>query len=809
VSAPLRVAADVAEALREGAAVVALGLGIGSATAVFSMLEGVVLRPLPYRDPQRLVTLWETKLAKGLHRELMSPVNFVDYRALTGTFSDVAGWWRTEFVLGGDAGIEPVRVNGVEATTNFLDVLGVKPFVGQSFSGDSLLRATSPQMLISHRLWRTHFGADPTLVGKPVHLNGRAFTVIGVMPEGFNFPGNADLWQGLTWVLSQHNRGAHFWEGVARLAPGVTVEHASRDLATLTARLGESFKATNDGWSARVVRLDHEISGAFRPALFALLGASGLLLLIACINVANLLLARSTTRRREVALRSAIGASRSRVARLFLTESALLAVGGATLGGVIAIVAVRGLLAWSPVAIPRAADIGVNSWVLVFSTLITATTVLVFGLAPSAAAARTELVDALRDGTRGTPSASRRTRGTLVVAEVALAVMLLAGAGLMMRSVSSLLDADIGVDTHDVMVGQVQLPHGAYRDIAKADLFYDRLTMALRARPEVAAVGIGYYLPLDVAYRLPFAIVGAAPPAPGAGPTAQFHSVDDGFFAVLRAGLVSGRWFTRMDDASAVPVVVANQAFAKQHFPAGDAIGKRIATGVRSMGPLGERIARGNEHEIVGVVRDVKNTSLRESAEPALYFSARQFPYRRMHVVMRGRASNGTEAQLAAVLREEVRRLDRGLAVGDVRPLERVLASTIDPPRLIRMLLVVFAVLALTLAAVGIYGILSFTVAERRREMSLRIALGAAPAGVLWMVVRQGLVLALVGFVLGAIGAGFAGQSISAFLYGVTAWDPVTIGGVLAVLLVVAGIACLAPAWRASHEDPVRALRAD
>ncbi len=790
------------------AAVVALGLGIGSATAVFSMLEAVVLKPLPYRDPQRLVTPWETNLAKGLHHELMSPVNFVDYRALTSTFSDAAGWWRTEFVLGGDGGIEPIRVNGVEATTNVLDVLGVKPFIGQPFSGDSILRATSPQMLISYRLWRTHFGGDPGVVGKAVRLNGRGFTVIGVMPDGFNFPGKTDLWQGLMWSLAQHNRGAHFWEGIARLAPGVSVERANRDLAALTARLGGSFKATNDGWSARVVRLDHEVSGAFRPALFALLGASGLLLLIACINVANLLLARSTTRRREVALRSAIGASRSRVARLFLTESALLAVAGAILGCAIAAVAVRGLLAWSPVAIPRAEDIGVNGWVLLFSTLITAATALAFGLAPSAAAAKTELVDALRDGTRGTAAASRRTRGTLVVVEVALAVMLLAGAGLMMRSVSSLLDADVGVDARSVVTGQVQLPDGAYHDIAKADLFFDRLTMALRARPEIGAVGIGYYLPLEVAYRLPFTLAGAPPPAPGAGPTAQFHSVDHGFLGVLRAGVVGGRSFTRNDDAGAVPVVVVNQAFAKQHFPAGDAIGKRLVTDVRVIGPLGERIARGNEHEIVGIVRDVKNTSLREAAEPAVYFSARQFPYRTMHVVMRGRVSDGAEAQLAAVLREEVRRLDRALAVGEVRPLERVLASTIDPPRLIRMLLAVFAALALTLAAVGIYGILTFSVAERRREMSLRIALGAAPSGVLWMVVRQGLVLALVGFALGALGAGLAGQSISAFLYEVTAWDPVTIGGVLLVLLVVAGTACIAPGWRASREDPVRALRA-
>jgi predicted permease len=329
---------------------------------------------------------------------------------------------------------------------------------------------------------------------------------------------------------------------------------------------------------------------------------------------------------------------------------------------------------------------------------------------------------------------------------------------------------------------------------------------ALRARPEIASAGRGYYLPLDVAYRLPFTIVGAAPVTAGTAPTAQFHSVDDSYFGVLRTSLLRGRPFGRSDDAGAVPVVVVNETFAKQHFPTGDAIGKRIVSDVRNMGPLGQRIARGDEHEIVGVVRDVKNTSLREAAEPAIYFSARQFPYRTMNVVMRAR---GPESQLADVLREEVRRLDRGLAVGEVQPLERVLASTIDPPRLIRMLLAVFAALALTLAAVGIYGVLTFTVTERRREMSVRIALGAEPRGVLWMVVRQGVVLTLVGFAFGIVGAGVAGQSIAVFLYEVTAWDPITIGGVLGVLLFVAGTACLAPAWRASRENPVRALRAD
>ncbi len=786
------------------AAVAALGLGIGSTTAVFSLLQGIVLRPLVFREPARLVSLWENNDAKGLDHQLMSPVNFVDYSSLTKTFSDVAGWWRTEFVLDGEDGGAPLRVPGIEVTSNFLGVLGVSPALGRDFVGDSLLNVPSKQVLISNRLWRSHFGGDPGAIGRSVRVNGQPFTIAGVMPAGFDFPSKVDLWQGLGWTLSQHSRTAHFWEGVGRLAPGATEASANRDLTLLSTQLAREYPASNQGWRASVVRLDREIVGSFRPALFALFGASALLLLIACINVANLLLARGAVRRREIALRLAIGADGRRIMRLMLTESLILAAAGSIVGVVFAVACVRGLLALSPIAIPRAADVRVDGLVVLFSTTVAVITAVAFGLVPAMFSWRTNPADALRSGSRGAGTRSERTRRALVIAEVALAVTLLAGAGLVIRSVSGLLHEDIGVDPQGVVTGEVQLAGSGYQSLDRVNSFFEQLLTQLRDRPDVVAAGRGYHLPLDVAYRLKFTVEGVPLTSEADAPTAQFHSVDEGFFPTFHTPILSGRNFSRLDDSSRTPVVIVNEAFVRGHFPDGNAVGKRIVTEVRNIGPLGSRIVASNTHEIVGVVRDVRNTSLRDAAEPAIYFSSLQFPYRTMHIVARVRSD---PAQFAAELRDEVRQLDPQLAIGAVRPMDAVLASSIEPPRLMRMLLGLFASLALSLAAIGIYGIMAYTVASRQREMSVRIALGAAPRGVLLMVVREGLALAVTGFIAGTIVALVGGRSLGAFLYGVTTWDPITMGTVLAVVIGIGGVACLVPAWRASREDPARALR--
>ena len=788
------------------AAVLALGLGVGSSAAVFSLLDGVVLRPLPYRDPARIVMLSETNPGKNLEHEGLSPVNFVDYRSLTRVFDDLAGWWVPQIALT-DPVQDPIRVPTVETSRNLFRVLGVAPQIGQAFTGDSGLSINGNlEAVISDHLWRTRFNADRAIIGKFVKLNGTDHVVVGVMPPGFDFPNGTDIWQGLKWPFERHSRAAHFVGAVGRLRPNVTPEMANRELGALTTRLAREFPATNTGWSVRAVRLDREIAGVFRPALFALLAASALLLLIACLNVANLLLARATARRREVAVRAAIGASRVRLVRLFFTESLVLAAMGAVLGLVVTVVSIKGLLAWSPIHIPRAAEIRFSPSVLGFAIAVAVVTAVVFGLVPALTTSRANLNDALSEGSKGSAGGGGSMRGALVVAEVALAVMLLGGAALLIRSVSRLLHESTGVDATSVVSATVQLPDVAYRDWSHVVQFYDALGEALRRHPDVAAVGAANRLPLDPGWRLPYGLPGVAAVSREDAAGAQIISVDDGYFAALRAPIVRGRPFDARDDSAGRPVVIVNEELARRAWPGEPAVGKQLLLAVRYIGPLGQRLTTDTAHVVVGVVRDIKNTSLRERAEPAIYFSQRQFPFRTMQLVVRAR---GDVAPLRAAIRDELRRLEPGLPVPEVKSLERVLQRSIDPSRFVMLLMSVFATLALTIAAVGIYGILSYTVSRRRREIGIRLALGAAPGAILRLVVRQGLTMALTGCVVGVVGAQLGAKLLTKFMYDTRPSDPATIGVVLAAVVGVALMACAVPGLRAAREDPTRALRAE
>ena len=719
-------------------------------------------------------------------------------------FADAAAWWRPQINLTDDAG-EPIRVNAIETTENLFSVLGVRPLVGTDFTIHPKLYGREAQTIISHRLWQSRFAGDRHVIGKVVHLNGANYTVVGVMPPGFNYPGETDLWQQLNWDLSQHTRFAHFMESVARLKPGVSIDVAQRELNRLTARLGVDNKASNGNWNVQAISLDREVAGLFRPALYALFGASGLLLLIACINVANLLLARAVARRREVALRAAIGASRSRLLRLFLTESVVLATIGALLGLVIAVGSVKGLLAWTPIRIPRAADIGVDFTVLIFATLIAVTTAVTFGLVPALFLSRADLQDALKEGSKGSGNRGRKLRSGLVVAEVALAVVLLSGAGLLIRSVEKLLNVNAGLDPTSSITIDLQLPDANYREWERVDQFYTTLTQSLRANPEISGVGAANFLPLEPGWRIGYSVIGTSVAAAEA-PQAQYHIADQGYFSTLRVPVVAGRVFTAQDNAQAIPVVVVNEAMAKQAWPGQSAIGKRIKSAVTGIGPLSRRLVKGDEYDVVGVIKDIKNSSLRSAAEPAIYFAEQQFPSRKMHLVLRGR---GDPSRLAALVRQEAQRIDPALALGDIKPMDRVLAESVDPPRFVMLLMIAFAGLALTLAAVGIYGILTFVVSHRRREIGIRLALGAEPSAMLRMIVRQGVGLTLVGCALGVAGSFIAGRSLSGFLFSIEPWDPATLGGVILVVLAVAVVACLVPGRRAASEDPASALRVE
>jgi predicted permease len=788
------------------AAVLALGLGTGSAAAVFSLLDGVVLRPLPYRDPQQIVMLAEVNHIKNLEHEGLSPVNFVDYRSLTGVFQDAAGWWVPQVVLT-DGANDPIRVPTVETSRNLFRVLGVAPQVGPSFTGDTGLTVNGNlEAVISDRLWRTRFNADRAIIGKSVRLNGTDHLVVGVMPPGFDFPNGTDIWEGLNWEFARHSRFAHFVGAIGRLRPGMSLETANRELANLTTRLARENPPSNMNWSVRGVRLDQEIAGVFRPGLFALLGASALLLLIACLNIANLLLARATARRREVAVRAAIGASRGRLIRLFFTESLVLAAMGTGLGLIVAIASVKGLLAWSPIVIPRMADIGVSAGVFAFAIVVAVVTAIVFGLAPAVTMSRANLNDALSEGSKGSAGGGSSMRGALVVAEVSLAVMLLCGAALLIRSVGRLMRESTGVDASSVISATIQLPDAGYKDWSRVARFYGSLGQALRRWPDVTGVGVTDRLPLDPGWREPYGLPGVAAVSREDAPEAQIISVDDGYFATLRAPIISGRNFAATDDSASRPVVIVNETMAKRVWPGEPALGKQLLLPWRAIGPLGMRLTTDTAHVVVGVVRDIKNTSLRDRAEPAIYYAQRQFPFRTMHVVVRGR---GDVAPLRNILSEEIRRLDPGLPALEVKTLERVLQTSIDPSRFVMLLMSVFAGLALTIAAVGIYGILSYTVSRRRREIGIRLALGAEPSVIRRMVVRQGLTMASAGCVVGIVAAQLTAGLLTRFMYDTSPSEPTTLLLVVAAVIGVALVACAVPGWRASGEDPTTALRAE
>ena len=788
------------------AAVLALGLGTGSAAAVFSILDGVVLRPLPYREPERVVMLSEVNHVKNLEHEALSPVNFVDYRGLTTVFADAAGWWTPQVVLTSGAD-DPIRVPTVEASRNLFHLLGVAPQIGPSFTGDSGLTVNGNlEAVISDRIWRSRFNADRSIIGKPVRLNGTDHLIVGVMPPGFDFPNGTDIWEGLNWQFAQHSRFAHFVGAIGRLRPGMTPEAANRELARLTTRLGQENPPSNQNWGVRAVRLDQEIAGVFRPGLFALFGASALLLLIACLNVANLLLARATTRRREVAVRAAIGASRGRLVRLFFTESLVLAAMGAAVGLAVAVLSVKGLLAWSPIEIPRADGIGVSAGVFAFAIVAAVVTAVVFGLVPALTMSRANLNEALGEGAKGSSGGGGSMRGVLVVAEVSLAVVLLCGAALLIRSVGRLARESTGVDATSVITTTVQLPDVAYRNWGRVARFYGSLGDALRSHAGVTGVGVTDRLPLDPGWRQPYGLPGVAAVSREDAPEAQIISVDDGYFAALRVPILDGRSFDARDDSASRAVVVVNETMAKRVWPGEPAVGKQLLLPWATIGPLGQRLTSDTAHVVIGIVRDIKNTSLRDQAEPAIYYAQRQFPFRTMHIVVRG---SSDVAALQSVLREEIRRLDPGLPQPEMKTLERVLHTSIDPSRFVMLLMSVFAVLALTIAAVGIYGILSYTVSRRRREIGIRLALGAEPRTIRRMVVRQGLTMAAAGCVVGVVVAQAGAGLLAKFMYETRASDPLTLGAVVTAVIAVALLACAVPGWRASGEDPTRALRAE
>jgi predicted permease len=786
------------------AAVLALALGVGATTAVFTVLDRVVLRPLPYPNADRLAMLWEVNDSKGLTHERISPVNFGDYRALAQVFDDASAWWYPQLTLT-ETGREPMRVNAVETTPNFFAVVGVQPALGAGFPA-SPEYSREAIAIISHRLWRERFAGDPSIVGKAIALNGPLFTVVGVMPPGFNYPNDTDVWHRITWDVRQHSRGAHFMESLVRMKPGTTIEAANAELRAVTRRLGVENPSTNADYSARVVPLGVEIVGFFRPALFALFGAAAFLLVITCTNVASLLLARATVREREVAVRAAIGASRGRLVRQFLTESVLLAAVGTSLGIGVAAVAVRALVTAAPLPLPRIEGIGVDARVLLFAMTLAILTSLAFGVVPALLMVRGDMQRPLKESGRGDAGgARRRTRSALVVAEIGLAVMLLVGAALLGRSFQRLVQQDPGFRSTRAVTAKVELPY-SYSDWRKIVDFYDRLLVSLRAEPGIATVGATNFLPLEAAWRGPFFIQGRPQPRQGDEAQAQHQTVDEDYFRAIGAPLLKGRFFDRRDTVETPGVAIVNDTLARRQWPNEDPIGQSLVAPITQIGPMGRTLMPTRTYQVVGVVGNVKNSTLVRDAEPAIYFSFRQFPFRGLSLVADGQAD---APALVATVRAAVQRLDPNLPLSSVRTLDRIVGEATDRPRALMLLMGVFAALALVLSALGVYSVLSYTVNQRRQELSVRMAIGAQPRDVLWLVVKQGLWLAAVGAVIGAAGALAVGRALSSLLYGVSSGDAAAFSIAIAVALVTAVAACLLPARRAAMLDPLAGLRAD
>lgn len=789
------------------AAVLALSLGLGANTAIFSVVDAVVLSPLPYPDPDRLVMIWETSPQEGLDHERVTPLNFLDYKTLNA-FEDAAAWWHPEINLTDPQG-DPLRVTTIEASSNFFSVLGVAPQLGAGFvSADSRLHGEEPEVVISDRLWQSRYGGDRDIVGRTVHLDGEPHTVVGVMPPGFHFPGETDVWQRLAWDLARHSRHPHFMEAAARLRPGVDPEQAGRDLAALSARLQQEHPASNKGWGARLVSLQTEIVGDFRPRLLLLLAAVGLLLLMACANVAHLLLARASAREREVAIRSALGANRRRLLRQFLTESFLLGVIGAAAGIGLAWLVLELLVALRPIDIPRLAEVSLDGRVLGFSLGIALLTVILFGLVPAVQMSSVDLQGTLKEGGRGSGSgpAARRLRGALVVLEVAAAVVLLVGAGLLLRSFLLLLRQEPGFRASQAVTVNVQLPPTLYNDWDQVSRFYTDLVANLNGHPGIESAGATGFLPLEPGRRIGYTLPDQPPVTEGEEPTAQYITVSPGYFETLGIPLVAGRTFDGRDTRESPSAVVVNQALARRAWPDGRVLGRTITAATSGMGPLGRSLKESRDWDVVGVVGDVRNNTLVNDAEPTLYFVQTQFPYRSMHLVARGR---GEVSQVAAAVRAEVRKMDPGLALSEVRTLGQVVSASTAQPRFVLVLMASFAALALIVAAVGIYGILSYAVDQRRSEIGVRLALGATPGHVTSIVVRQGLALTAAGLMLGLFGAFLLARLMAGLLFGIRTSDAATFTAVPAVVLLVALVAAWLPARRAAGVDPVEALRAE
>lgn len=782
-----------------GIAVITLALGIGGTTAIFSAVHSLLLKPLDFSNLERVVAVWENRTSKGVERNEASMANYLDWRSQNETFEQMGliRWWSANLT-----GIDtPERIQGFLVSANFLGVTGVKPVLGRGFLADEDQPGKDPVVILSDALWQRRFGSDPNIVNKTIMLNGVARTVVGVMPPRFNYPKGAELWAPITITPElARSRQSHSYWIIGRLKPYVALQQAQTDLTSIAARLEKEYPESNTGWGVVVYPIVQDTVRLYSTALWVMLSAVGLVLLIACVNVANLMLARGLDRQKELSLRAALGASRWRIIRQLLVESLIVALIGGALGILVAYWGIDLLRSAAPGEADRFAPgwdrLGINLTVLVFTLGISLLSGLLFGLAPAWHASKTDLNDALKEGGRRTVSGSHRLRRILVISEVALSLMLLVSAGLLMRSFLALMKTDPGFTPDNILTMNLILPATKYKEDLQRASFFSNLVQRVEAVPGVESAALVNYLPLGGSNSSDaFLIEGVAEPPPGQEFIGRYRVCSPNFFQTMNIPVVNGRGFTEHDNAGAPPVIMVNETLARRFWPDGDAVGKRM----RFTGPLD----KSPWIQVVGIVKDVKH-ELNLPITPDFYLPHAQDPWSSMVLVAK---TKGDPAALTAPIREQVWSIDKDQPVFDIKTMEEVRSISVALYSASAGTIGIFAAVALILAAVGIYGVMSYAVTQRTHEIGIRMALGARASDVLRLVVKSGMSMAVIGIVAGLAGAWGVTRFMDSLLVGVSPTDALTLTLVSVGLLAVALFACYVPARRATKVDPLVALR--
>lgn len=777
-------------------AILTLALGIGACTAIFSVVDGVLLRPLDYPHSEQIVAIRETDIPK-FPEFSVSPPNYLDWEKQTKSWQYLAAYAGAQINLTGEG--EPQRLVGVKATAHYFDVYRIQPVLGRWFVPEEDADGKNHVVVLSYPFWQRVFGGERKIIGRSIQLDGQPYIVIGVAPPRFGQASKVDTWIPMGFKPDEINadaRGGHYLSVIGRLRSDVTFEQAKAELELLAAQLSRQYPDSNKGWGVTMARiLDYSVRDV-RAVLYTLLGAVGCVLLIACANIANLLLARATARQREISIRTALGASRLRLVRQLLTESILLALAGGAMGIVLARWGLDLLLALAPSTLPRTSDIQLNLAVLLFTLFVSILTGVIFGIAPALLAAHTDVHEGLKQGARGSTDARGRLRSALVITEVAFALVLLGGAGLLARSFMRLTNVDPGFVPEHAIVMRLALPEKKYEKPEQQLAFVDALLARLRVSPGVKAAGLTHSLPLISDWVLGFKIEGRPEVPPSDLPSTNYYSVTPDYFHAMGIRLIRGRIFNEHDDSHARRVAIINETLARQFFPNEDPLGKRILV---TNGPDVWR-------QIVGIVADVKQYGVDRETTSQTYEPYAQYPFRSLSVVLR---TEGSPAALAGMLRPAVYATDKDQPVGTIQPLEEILGGTMAKQRFAMVLLVVFSVVALVIAAVGIYGVMAYSVVQRTGEFGIRMALGAQRSDVLRLVLSHAGKLVGLGLLIGFGATILTSRVMGSMLFQTSAHDPLTFSLTILLLATVALAACLLPARRATRVNPIEALRTE